>query len=67
LYIDNSFAKAKDYLKTKMEYVFQKEHAYLAFQKVSAVPKHVSKSFILPFGTKQDKSHFPLADQIIKT
>jgi len=66
-YIDNSFAKAKDYLKTRVEYVFQNEHLPPDSWEISTWAKHVSKLFILQRGTDQDKSHFPLAEQIIKT
>jgi len=66
-FIDDSFAKAKEYLKTRVEYVFQKERAHPDLWELSTWSKHVSKSFILRHGTDQDKSHFPLAERIIKT
>jgi len=66
-YIDKSFAKAKDYFKTRVDYVFQKKHAHPDSWEISTWSKHVMKSFILRHGMEQDKSHFPLAEQIIKT
>jgi len=45
--IDESFAKAKEYLKTRVQYVFQKQRSHPDSWEISTWAKYVSKSFIL--------------------
>ncbi len=58
-FLEDSFAKAKEYLKTRVQYVFNKRRANPDMWEVSTWSKHVKKSSILCHGTEQDKAFFP--------
>jgi len=49
---EDSFAKAKEYLKTHVQYMFNKHHANPNIWEVLTWLKHVKKSSILCHGTE---------------
>jgi len=62
-FLEDTFKKAKEYLKTRVQYVFNKRRANPDTWEVSTWSKHVKKSKILREGTEQDKAFFSAEDQ----
>jgi len=65
-YLQDSFEAAKEYLKTRVEYVFNKPRAKPFSWEISTWSKHVSKSFIMRYGTENDKAHFPPEERVLR-
>ena len=58
-YLCTSFDAAKEYLKTRVSYVFENEHLHLERWGISTWSKKVQHSSILKDGTEKDKANLP--------